>query len=375
MSPSKTKKKGAKKGKQEMTPKVLQGVINKRWGAGTMKMASDPSLRIQRLPSGILSVDTLIGGGFARNRHAEIYGSANVGKNYLAFNLIKTTQELGGRCAFIDVEKTFDPRFAENVGVNLDELAYHEQFTGPRCVDFSEFLLRSKLYDVIVLDSIASLLPQAEYENDMEAGSYGMEQAKLMSKALRKLTAANSLTALVFLNQTREAIGVTFGKKTITSGGRAMGFYSGLRLEMVRTEQLTRTGRTVDHKTGEVNPKGKVVYGHRVLVRGEKDKTGGLVRPQAETTFVFNYERGRHDHIEDLIYLGLVHDLIHKKKSGGSGKGAERWSVDGYEDEECSGRPRFKKWLKRNRAVAEELEELIKEAVATEREADEEEAE
>lgn len=348
-----TKKVKKKKAKvEELTPESLLMAVNKHFGEGTMKFASDPSLEITRIPTGILTVDDLTGGGFARNRYVEIFGSANVGKSYLAQMVIASAQREGGRGAWVDVEKTFDPKFAQTCGINLEELAYHEQVHGPRCVDFIETLLRSNLYDVIVLDSIASLLPVQEYDSDMEQGSYGMEQAKLMSKALRKLTAANSKTVLIFINQTREAIGVTFGPKTTTSGGRAMGFYAGLRLELVRTEGLQRPGRVVDQKTGEIKGEGKVTYGHRVLVRARKDKTGGISHPDAETTFVFDYEKGQHDHVEDLIYLGRVHEFIHKQ--------GDKWWVEDYEDEKCHGRPRFRKWLKKNRAVCEELEEWIR---------------
>lgn len=347
---------------EKMTVDSLEAVVNKRWGAGTMMRASDPKLEIVRLPTGILAVDALIGGGFARNRHFEIFGSAGVGKNYVCNKLMATTQQNGGRCAFIDVEKTFDPRFAAHTGLDLDQLVYHKQKHGPQVVDFTETLLRSGLFDVIILDSIATLLPMAEYENDMEAGSYGMEQAKLMSKALRKLTAANENTVLGFINQTREAIGVTFGKKTTTSGGRAMGFYAGMRLELVRTETLKREGRFVDHKTGEVK-KGDHAYGHRVLVRGEKDKTGGLEHPLAETTFVFDYEKSAHDPIEDLFYLGKTYGLIQSKKKGT----AEKIWVEGYEDEAQAGRKKFKRWLRKQKAIAEELEEQIREVVASRR--------
>lgn len=354
-----TKKKKGKAKVDDLTPEKLEALINQRWGEGTMRRASDPSLQITRLESGLLSVDAMIGGGFARGRHAEIYGSASVGKNYLAYKLMATTQQAGGRCFYFNVEKSFDPKFAGHVGVNLDELGYHEQIHGPRVIDVAETTLRSKLYDVIVIDSIATLLPLPEYENDMEAGSYGMEQAKLMSKALRKLTAANDQTVLIFLNQTREKIGgMAFGKKTTTSGGRAMAFYAGLRLELVRTETMQRTGKLVNQKTGEITI-GKVPYGHRVLVRGEKDKTGGLSRPLEETTFVFDYEKGSHDHIEDLIYLGRDRGLIEVKGKGN----AQKWWVEDYEDEVASGRTRFKKWLRKNKAVCEELEEKIKDSI------------
>lgn len=344
--------KGKANVKESMTPQALQGLINKRFGEGTMIMASDPSLVIERLPCGILSQDAQLGGGFARNRHAEIYGSANVGKTYMALHLVMTTQQAGGRCAWVDVERTFDPKFAKRLGINLEELALHRQEHGPMCVNFIESLLRSGLYDVIVLDSIASLLPQYEYENEMGAGSMGMEQAKLMSTALRKLTAANSKTAMIFINQTRDAVGGSvFGPKSTTSGGRSMAFYAGVRIELTLTERLKRKGRQVNPKTGEINDAADVVYGHRIMSKVTKDKTGGIIRPQDESTFVFDYERGRHDHIEDLIYLGRRYDFIEKK--------GDKWWVEGYDDEQQHGRPRFKKWLSKNRAVQEELEEMI----------------
>lgn len=364
-----TKKRKGKAKVESLTPEALQTIINQRFGAGTMLMASDPSLEIVRIPSGVWSVDAVLGGGFPRNRFVEVYGSASVGKTYLALMLIASAQKLGLRCAFVDVEKTFDPIFAAACGVDLEKLAFHQQVHGARVVDFMETLLRSKLYDVIVMDSIASLLPLPEYENDMEAGSYGMEQAKLMSKALRKLTAANSQTVMFFINQTREAVGVMFGSKTLAPGGRAMSHYAGIRIEMVRTESLKRKGRSVDHKTGEIKDNTDVVFGHRVLVRVPKDKTGGIALPNAETTFVFNYEKSRHDHLEDLIFLGSLYGLVYQKKKGK----ATVWWLEDYEDEAQTGRNRFKKWLRKNRAVREEMEEILRDKISEDSE-DEDEA-
>lgn len=345
-----------KKGKaavKEMTPAELAAVMNKRFGEGTMRMASDPSLEVQRLPSGILTVDVLTGGGFPRNRHSELFGGASVGKSYLAQKVIASVQEAGGRGAWVDTEKSFEPVFAAACGIDLDELAYHEQEHGPKCVNAMETWLRSELYDVIVCDSISALLPIYEFENEMGVGSMGMEQAKLMSAALRKLTAANKSTAVIWINQTRDSVGgLVFGKKTTTSGGRAMGFYAGVRLELVKVETMKKKGRKVNPKTGVIDDNADVPYGHRVLVRGAKDKTGGLYRPDDETSFVFDYEAGKHDHIEDLIYLGLVYDYIGRK--------GDWWWVEDYEDNRKNGRPRFKKWLEANPEVCEELEGWIR---------------
>lgn len=346
----------AKKGKaavKELTPKQLAALMNKRFGEGTMRMASDPSLEIIRLPSGILTVDALIGGGFPRNRHSELFGGASVGKSYLAQKIIATVQEMGGRGAWVDTEKTLDPQFAAACGIDLDELAYHEQEHGPKCVNAMETWLRSELYDVIVCDSISALLPLYEFENELGAGSMGMEQAKLMSAALRKLTAANKSTAMIWINQTRESVGaLVFGKKTTTSGGRSMGHYAGVRLELVKIETLKKKGRKVNPKTGVIDENADVPYGHRVLVKGAKDKTGGLYRPDDETSFVFDYETSSHDPIEDLIYLGLVYDYIGRK--------GDDWWVEDYEKQKKNGRARFKRWLVDHPEVCEELEGWIR---------------
>lgn len=348
---------------EELSPEALEKLINKRWGANTMRRASDPSLEIKRIPCGILSIDQLLGGGFARGRHTEIFGSYAVGKTATTYYLIASAQEQELRCCFIDVEGSFDPAFAEHLGVDLEDLSFHEQEHGNRVIDFMETLLRSRQYDVVVLDSIAALLPKSEMESDMERGSYGTEQAKLMSAALRRLTAANKDTVLIYINQTRDSVGSVFQKKAVTSGGRAMSFYAGTRIEMVRVESIKRTKSTIDPKTGD-EKRTQVAKGHRVLVRINKDKTGSA-RQDDTTTFVFDYGTSQIDHLEDLIYLGRVYGLVHKK--------GNNWWVEGYDDEKKNGRPRFKKWLNSNRAVTEELEEMIVEASEeTEEEEDDE---
>lgn len=341
---------------QDMTPDALARLINQRY-PGAITMASDPGLEIERISTGMLSLDVMLGGGWARGRHVEIFGGYAVGKTYCTYKTIASAQAEGLRCAFIDVEGTFDPSFASMVGVDLEELAFPQRGQhANRLIDIMETLLRSELYDVIVLDSIAALLPKSEQEADMEAGSYGTAQARLMSAALRRLTTANKRTVLIYINQTREAIGVMFGKRSITSGGKAMGFYAGTRVEMVRTEGIKRSARKVNQKTG-ADVTEKVLMGHRVLVRLEKDKTGA--RPYSETTFVFNYDIGGVDPIEDLLYLGRVFGLIRVSSSG-------KWWVEGYEDEKVAGRARMKGWLRRNVAVAEELEESIRSKAAEE---------
>lgn len=329
---------------------ALVSAAEKRWGKGVIVLGSDPRWEIQRIPCGVESVDDLLGGGFPRNRYTEIYGNFGIGKTYLAHRLIANAQALGGKCAFIAAEG-FDSGFARMAGVDLRKLKVHPQRSGHRCVDVMELMLRSGEYDVIALDSTASLVPQSEVESSMEAADMGTAQAKMMSKALRKLTVANRNTALIFINQLREAIGTVFGNRDITPGGRAMGFYAGIRLELVRIETLKKTTKVVDLKTG-ADKVDKIVTGHRVLMRVSKDKTGG--RPYATGTFVFSYAKGGIDPIEDLLYLGRKYGVVSKATS--------HWWVDGYEDEAADSRGRFKAWLRRNAAVQEDLLEMIKEA-------------
>jgi recombination protein RecA len=321
--------------------------IEKRY-PGAVIRGNDPSLVIEHLPTGILALDSVVG-GFARGRHTEIFGGYGVGKTATTYRFIAHSQAHGLKCAFIDVESTFDPAFAAHLGVDLEMLVFPERGQNANVlVNIMETLLRSGEYDVIVLDSIAALLPKAEEESDMESGNFGTQQAKLMSQALRRLTAANRRTALVYINQTREAIGVMFGKKTVTSGGRAMAFYAGTRLEMVRTESVKKKVRRINHKTS-AETKEEVVWGHRVLVRVDKDKTG-RTQQGAETTMVFSYDLNDFDPIEDLIYLGRLLNLIHVSGT--------KWYIDGQQ--ESTGRARFKRWLRENVEQQVNLEEAIR---------------
>jgi recombination protein RecA len=339
---------------KDMTADELEKLVNKKW-PGAIKRASDPSLVIERIPCGVLSVDWLLGGGFARGRYTELFGSSNVGKNSLAYRLIGNAQDMGLQACFFNTEDKFEPVYAEHLGVDLRRLSMVEQDdmerAGNQLLDIMETRLRTHTDDLIVMDSIAALLALPELENPLSGGgTFNTDQARLMSRGLRKLTTANRRTCIIFINQVRDKVGSIFGG-SVTSGGRAMGFYAGCRLELVRTETLKRS-RTIIKPNGEPE-KQSTPTGHRVLVKVAKDQTGGA-REGDTTTFVFSYEKSNIDDVEDLIYIGLQTGLVHKSGTN--------WCVDGYEDEKQQGRLKFYRWLGRNRAVAEELYERICEA-------------
>jgi len=338
-----------KKNVEDYTPAQLQKLINQKWGEGTAVMGSDPSLAITRIPSGILSLDWALGGGFPRGRHSEIFGNWSTGKTYASLRLIASAQKLGMNTCYLDAEGSFDPDWATSIGIETNRMTYHRQVHGNQMVDLAETLLRSRLYGVIVLDSIAALIPKPELDQDMETVSYGTQQAKMMSAAMRKLTTANDKTALIYINQMRDSIGSIFRSSGVTPGGRAMSFYAGVRLEMVKMETIKRPGKVIDPKSGE-QKKQDVVRGHRALVKIVKDKTGGSTMGQT-TQFVFDYNTGSIDPTEDLLYVGRNLGLVKKK--------GLKFAVKGFEDEAQTGKERFRKWLKTNKAVAEELQEQI----------------
>lgn len=328
---------------------AIRQLINKRW-PGAMLRGNDPSLAVQKIPCGILSIDYLLGGGFPRNRHIEIYGNPSTGKTYTALRLLANAHKLGFKAAYIDNERTFDPVFAEHVGINLDELYYHRQENANRVVDFMEVLLRSNELDVIVMDSIAALLPQEELKETMEKSSYGMQQAKLMSKAMRRLTAANSKTSIVYINQLRDNVGSMF-TPALTSGGRAMSFYAGIRLQMAVIETLKRKEKVVSH-TGD-HKEQEIPWGHRAQVKIEKSKVGGA-RTKDKVSFVFDYNEAHIDREEDIIYIGLVTGLVKRN--------ANTWTIEGV-DKKIVGRDKFKAFLKEEIEVSNSLESELKELV------------
>src|SRR5690606_10751054 len=226
--------------------------IEKQFGKGSiMKLGEQTDRIISTVSSGSLAVDVALGvGGYPRGRIIEIYGPASSGKTTVALHAIAEVQKAGGQAAFIDAENALDPVYAQKLGVNIDELLLSQPDTGEQGLEIAEALVRSGAVDIIVVDSVAALVPKAEIEGEMGDSHMGL-QARLMSQAMRKLSGAlnKSKTIGIFINQVREKIGVMFGNPETTPGGRALKFYSTIRLEVRRAEQLKQGGDIVGSKT------------------------------------------------------------------------------------------------------------------------------
>ena len=240
---------------KETNDKTLDEVlasIEKQFGKGSvMKLGDNEHMDIETIPSGCLSLDVALGiGGYPKGRIIEIYGPESSGKTTFALHAIAEAQKLGGRAAFIDAEHALDPTYAAKIGVNIDELLLSQPDSGEQALEICEALVRSGAISIIVIDSVAALVPQAEIEGEMSDMQVGL-QARLMSKALRKLSGVISKTntIAIFINQLREKVGVMFGNPETTTGGRALKFYSSIRLEIRRSEQIKNGTDVIGNKT------------------------------------------------------------------------------------------------------------------------------
>ena len=285
------------------------------------------------IPTGSLSLDLALGvGGLPRGRVTEIYGGESAGKSTLAIHIMTETQRQGGLAAYIDAEHALDPQYASNCGLDLDNLLISQPDSAEQALDITEKLVSSGAVDSVVIDSVAALVPQAEIEGDMGDMHVGM-QARLMSQALRKLTAAinRSRTAVVFINQIREKIGVTYGSPEVTPGGRALKFYSSVRIDLRRTESLKQ---------------GSEIIGNRVRARIVKNKVAAPFRV-AEFDIMFNQGISK---MGDLLDIGVNQGII--KKAG---------SFYSYGDTRLGqGRENSKSFLGEHPEISSTIEALIR---------------
>ena len=310
------------------------GQIEKQFGKGSiMKLGDFQAMNVEAIPTGALSLDIALGiGGIPRGRIIEVYGPESSGKTTLALHMIAEAQKMGGEAAFIDAEHALDPVYAKHLGVNIDDLIVSQPDTGEQALEIAEALVRSGALDVIVIDSVAALVPKAEIDGDMGDSHIGL-QARLMSQALRKLAGAinKSKCVIVFINQLREKVGVMFGNPETTAGGRALKYYASVRLDIRKVENIKQDGEVV---------------GNRARVKVVKNKVAPPFR-EAEFDIVYGKGISKEGNILDIaVNLDIV------EKSG---------SWFSYNGERIGqGRENVKKYLQDNPEIAKEIEEKIR---------------
>jgi recombination protein RecA len=309
--------------------------IDKQYGKGSlMRLGDKGHVPIEVIPTGAIALDVALGiGGLPRGRVVEIYGPESSGKTTVALHAVANAQRAGGIAAFIDAEHALDPEYAKNLGVDTDALLVSQPDTGEQALEIADMLIRSGALDILVIDSVAALVPRAEIEGEMGDSHVGL-QARLMSQALRKLTGAlsNSGTTAVFINQLREKVGVMFGSPETTTGGKALKFYASVRLDVRRIETLKDSGEAV---------------GNRTRVKVVKNKVAPPFK-QAEFDILYGHGISREG---SLIDMGVDQGIL--RKSGA-------WYT--YEGDQLGqGKENARKFLLDNPDIANEIEKRIKE--------------
>jgi recombination protein RecA len=311
--------------------------IEKQFGKGSvMKLGENAHLQVETVSSGVLALDIALGiGGYPRGRIIEVYGPESSGKTTVALHAIAEIQRAGGTAAFIDAEHALDPLYARNLGVNIDELLLSQPDTGEQALEIAEALVRSGAVDIIVVDSVAALVPKAEIEGDMGDSFVGL-QARLMSQAMRKLSGAlsKSKCLAIFINQLREKIGVMFGNPETTPGGKALKFYASIRLDVRRVEAIKQ---------------GNDVVGNRTKIKVVKNKVAPPFK-QAEVDIMYGEGISK---VGSIVDIGAEQDIV--QKSGA-------WFS--YNSERLGqGRENAKQYLKDNPEVSDKIERQIREAL------------
>lgn len=331
--------------KTEMNPEKRKAVdaalsqIDKQFGKGSaMRFGQKPEQNIQVIPSGSLTVDTALGvGGYPRGRIIEIYGPESSGKTTLTLHAIAEAQKIGLTCAFIDAEHAFDPTYAQALGINLEEMIISQPSCGEEGLEIADTLVRSGAVDLIVIDSVAALVPKVELDGNMDDNQMGL-QARLMSKALRKLTGSISKTnsTVIFINQIRMKIGIMFGSPETTTGGNALKFYASVRLDIRRT--------------GSIKNKDEII-GNTTVVKVVKNK---VAPPFRTANFEICYGEGI-SKLGEIVDLGVEYDILEKSGSWYS-----------YNSQRLGqGKENIKEYLKTNPALCDEIETKIREKLKT----------
>ncbi len=308
--------------------------IEKQFGKGSvMKLGEFKAMEIEAIPTGALSLDMALGiGGVPRGRIIEVFGPESSGKTTLALHIVSEAQKMGGEAAFIDAEHALDPVYAKKIGVDIDNLIVSQPDTGEQALEITESLVRSGALDVIVVDSVAALVPKAEIDGDMGDSHMGL-QARLMSQALRKLAGAinKTKTVIIFINQLREKIGVMFGSPETTTGGRALKFYASVRLDIRKVEHIKQDGE---------------VKGNRTRVKVIKNK---VAPPFREAEFDVVYGEGI-SKAGNILDMAVNMEIIEKSGSWFSYNG----------NRIGQGRENVKKYLKENENILQEVEEKVR---------------
>ena len=322
--------------------------IERNYGKGAvMKLGDNTHLNVETVPSGSLSLDIALGvGGVPKGRVVEVYGPESGGKTTVALHMVAEVQKRGGIAGFIDAEHALDPVYAKKIGVDIDNLYISQPDTGEQALEITETMVRSGAIDIVIVDSVAALVPKAEIEGDMGDSHVGL-QARLMSQALRKLTAIIGKTSctVIFINQLREKVGVMFGNPETTTGGRALKYYSSIRLEVRRGEQIKKDGEAI---------------GNRTRIKVVKNKVAPPFR-EAEVDIIYGEGISREG---DILDLAAKEDIVNKSGAW--------YAYDG--NKIGQGRENAKTYLKEHPDIMAEIEQKVREKFSKEIKSDKEES-